>query len=647
MFGGHGGFAREREHAQDTAGAMRRLLAYFKPYSTMLVVVLVLIVLNALLQIFAPYLQEIAVDYFIVPGNAARPAWLSWMVAGVVTPRGGLARVMLLLLVTYLLSWFSSSAQFYMMTMAGQKVLLTMRTQILERIQSLSLGFFDQHEAGDLMSRLVNDTNVVNQAFSATIVRLLSMSLTLVGIVITMVSRQWNLALASFAVLPLMILATTVFARQARRAFRRTRETIGDVSSELQENISGVREVQAFARERESAAEFQQINRQNRDANVQAQTLTSAFSPALDVLSTLALAIVLGYGGYLVMQDVITIGLVVAFITYVQRFYQPIQAISSMWGQFQSALAGAERIFELLDTEPEIVDAPDAQDLPPIEGRVAFEHVYFGYKADEPVLDDISLIAEPGQTLALVGPTGAGKTSIVSLMMRFYDVQEGRITVDGRDIRQVTHDSLRRQMGIVLQDTFLFSGTVLDNIRYGRLEATDEEVIEAARLANADPFIARLPEGYQTDIGERGHNLSQGQRQLISIARAILADPRVLILDEATSSVDTRTEQLIQQALDKLLHGRTSFVIAHRLSTIRNADQVLVIDAGTKGQGGQIVERGTHASLMEQQGRYYELYMSQFRRESPLEEARSQASAGTTRDRSNGHSPDKAAVAQA
>jgi ATP-binding cassette subfamily B protein len=322
------------------------------------------------------------------------------------------------------------------------------------------------------------------------------------------------------------------------------------------------------------------------------------------------------------------VGLVVAFMTYVRRFYRPIQMLSSLWTQMQSALAGAERIFELLDTEPAIVDALDAEALPPAEGRIVFDHVDFAYKPEEPVLKGVSLVAEPGQTVALVGPTGAGKTSIVSLLMRFYDVVGGSISLDGRDIRQVTHDSLREQMGIVLQDTFLFSGTVMDNIRYGRLDATDEEVVEAANLANADAFIARLPQGYETDIGERGHNLSQGQRQLISIARAILADPRILILDEATSSVDTRTERLIQRALGQLLQGRTSIVIAHRLSTIRNADKVLVIDQG------EIIERGTHDTLMAQRGRYYDLYMSQFRREQEV-----RAGVPSLKDRDDGRVP--------
>jgi ATP-binding cassette subfamily B multidrug efflux pump len=465
------------------------------------------------------------------------------------------------------------------------------------------------------MSRLVNDTGVISQLFQGGIIRLFGMVLTMAGTVIAMVGSSWTFSLVSFSVLPLMLLATTVFSSRARRAFRKTRETIGNVSSELQENIAGVREVQAFSRERENVAEFQQINRQNRDANVQAQTLMSAFGPILEVLSMVALAVVLAYGGWAVISGVATVGLVVAFMNYTQNFYRPIQMISGLWTQLQSALAGAERIFELLDTRPAITDAPNSYQIPPIKGRVEFDHVSFGYKPGELVLRDISLVAEPGQTVALVGPTGAGKTSVVSLLMRFYDVLGGFISIDGHGIRYVTQASFRRQTGMVLQDTFLFSGTIMDNIRYGRLEATDEQVMEAAKQANAHDFIMRLSEGYATDIGERGHNLSQGQRQLISIARAILADPRILILDEATSSVDTRTELLIQQALGQLLRGRTSFVIAHRLSTIRNAAQVLVVD------GGQIVERGTHDSLMAQRGVYYNLYMSQFRREEQVETA--------------------------
>jgi ATP-binding cassette subfamily B multidrug efflux pump len=610
------GLASEKEKAQDVGKTLRRLLAYFKPYIGLVFVVGVLVVFGSLIEVVSPYLIGVAVDQFIDPKGIERTGWLAWLLPQSMIPGAGLNRLMMLLLVLYLLRWFSMSGQSFLMNVLGQKLLLQMRTQILSRIHTLSLKFFDEREAGDLMSRLVNDTQVINQVFSGGVVRLISFSLTLFGIVVTMFSTKWDFALVSFSILPLILLATSAFAKRARVAFRRTRETIGNVSSELQENISGVREVQAFSRERENVAEFRQINRANRDANVRAQTLTSAFSPALDVMSNAALAVVLGYGGWSVIRhpDQVSIGMVVAFMTYVQRFYRPIQMLSSLWTQLQSALAGAERIFELLDTPPLIVDAPDAVDLPPAEGRIVFDHVDFHYKPDEPVLRDVSLVAEPGQTVALVGPTGAGKTSVVSLLMRFYDVVGGAISIDGYDIRQVKQANVRQQMGIVLQDTFLFSGTIMDNIRYGRLEAADEEVIESAKLANAHDFIVRLPEGYQTDIGERGHNLSQGQRQLLAIARAILADPRVLILDEATSSVDTRTELLIQQALDKLLKGRTSLVIAHRLSTIRNADQVLVLEKG------EIVERGTHTSLMALEGRYYDLYMSQFRRESDTQD---------------------------
>jgi len=364
--------------------------------------------------------------------------------------------------------------------------------------------------------------------------------------------------------------------------------------------------VQAFSREEISQARFAQASAANRDANIEAVGITSAFSPTLDIMSTIATAIVAGYGGYLVVNDLATVGLIVTFLTYVRRFYEPIRAVSMIYAHLQSALAGGERIFELLDEPVTLTDAPNAIEMPSIEGRVAFENVNFAYRDGEPVLEDISLVAEPGQTIALVGVTGAGKTTIANLIARFYDVQSGNVTIDNLDIRQVTCASLRHQIGIVLQDPFLYSGTVADNIRYGRLDASDEEVEAAARLVNAHDYISRLPEAYDSEINERGINLSQGQRQLISFARAVLANPRILILDEATSSVDTRTERLIQQALGELLKGLTSFVIAHRLSTIHNADQVLVI------QDGRIVERGTHKTLIGQGGVYHDLYMSQF-----------------------------------
>lgn len=471
------------------------------------------------------------------------------------------------------------------------------------------------------MSRLTNDVDTIGQVVNAGLIQALSSVLLLVGIVAAMFSLNWQLALATFLILPLMLIASVALSRRARQAFRQTRKTIGSVSADLEENISGVRVAQAFAREDQNIERFDELNRMNRDANVSAQGITAAFMPTLDVLGTIGLAIVLGYGGYLALQSppLISVGLIVSFIIYVRRFFQPIQQIATLYAQFQSALAGAERIFELVDTQPDLVDTPDAREMPVIKGQVTFEDVSFYYKPDEPVLRQINLQVEAGQTVAIVGPTGAGKTTLANLIGRFFDVTEGAVKIDGIDVREVTRASLRRHMGIVLQDTYLFSGTIMENIRYGRLEARDEEVIEAAKLANAEGFIAHLQDGYQTELSEQGRNLSQGQRQLIAIARAILAEPRLLILDEATSSVDTRTELLIQRALKNLLAGRTSFVIAHRLSTIRNADQLLVL------KDGQVVERATsrpgrsaHEQLLAAQGEYYRLYNSQFQTQSEL-----------------------------
>jgi ATP-binding cassette subfamily B protein/subfamily B ATP-binding cassette protein MsbA len=590
-----------QERAEQRGAVARRLLGYLRPYWRRLLAILVLVVIAATSQALGPLLIGVAID-------------------GAIAQRDGneLNRLMLLLLVVYVAGLAAGRYQFMLMGEVGQQVLAQLRSEIFAALQRMSLRFFDRRPAGELMSRVVNDTEVITQLMGQGLVQVLGSLFGLIGILVAMIALDWRLALASFVVIPVMIWMTGLFSQLSRRAFRRTRATIGDVSADIQEEIAGVKVAQAFTRTALNQQRFAERNAANRDANVNATAITSAFMPAVDILSTVAVAIVAGFGGWLVLQDVVTIGVVVAFLTYVQQFFRPVQALSAFYTTAQSALAAAERIFALLDTPPDLVDAPDAQELPRIEGRVEFDHVWFSYGArpgDQPVdeeryvLKDICLVAEPGQTIALVGPTGAGKTTLVNLIGRFYDVSAGAVLIDGVDVRRVTRASLRSQMGVVLQDSFLFSGTIADNIRYGRLDATDEEVEAAARTANAHDFIMRLPDGYQTHLSERGSNLSQGQRQLIGIARAILADPRILILDEATSSVDTRTEQLIQQALRRLLRGRTSFIIAHRLSTVHDADLVLVLDQG------RIVECGTHEELLARGGLYAELHRRQFRDE--------------------------------
>ena len=468
-----------------------------------------------------------------------------------------------------------------------------------------------------MMSGINNETDTIQKVFNLELVNVMSGVLLIAWIGFSMFQASFVYALISLAVVPIMIVTTLWFSSQARKAFRQTRLEMGSVNAELQESISAVREVQAFSREQENIDNFMETNAANRDANIRAVSYTSALAPTLQALGYLALAIVAGVGGIFLLRGqtlfgtVLSLGLVVTFLNYVQRFNQPIQQIAVLWTNIQSAVAGGERIFGLMDIDPGVIDQPDAKPVPTIEGKVEFQNVFAAYKEEESVLNGISFIAEPGQTEAIVGPTGAGKITLVNLIPRFYDVTGGAILIDGLDIRYGMKESLREQIGIVLQDTFLFSTSVMENIRFGRPDATDEEVIKAAQLAHADTFIERLPEGYDTVLGERGSGLSQGQRQLLSIARAALSDPRILILDEATSSVDTRTERLIQQALESLLENRTSFVIAHRLSTIRNADQLLVMDQG------KIIERGKHEQLLAKKGFYYDLYMSQFRRIEP------------------------------
>ena len=577
------------ERAQHRGQVVRRLGASLGKYWPAVAASFAFILVNALAQAAGPYLIGRAIDSFIVLDDPL-----------------GLMRTMLALVVVYLAGMFAMRFQIYLMSWAGQRVLADLRREIMQHVQRLSVQYLESKEAGDLMSRLVNDIDAINSFLSQGLTQSLGSLFALIGIVGAMMALNWQLGVAALSILPVMVLTTGQFSRIARRAFRRTRATIGDVSAEMQEELGGVKVAQAFNRSELNIRRFSERNAANRDANVSANAVTSAFAPAMDVLSTLDTAVVAGYGGYLAVSGAVSVGVVVAFLQYVQNFFRPIQTVAQMWTLAQSAFAAAERVFELIDTQPDIQDPPGAVELEAIEGRVVFEAVSFGYDQERSVLCDINFVADAGMSVALVGPTGAGKSTLAGLIMRFFDVTAGRVQVDGYDVREVTQESLRSKMGVVLQESFLFSGTVMEIIRYGRLEASDEEVIAAAQAANAHSFISRLPEGYQTQVGERGGMLSQGQRQLISIARAVLADPSILILDEATSSVDTQTEVLIQRALNQLLKGRTSFIIAHRLSTIRNADLVLVIE------DGRIVERGTHATLIELDGRYADLYRRQF-----------------------------------
>lgn len=620
MMGGLDGGRRLLENdvsrANNLGQTLKRFAGYFRRYWYGVVLALVLIGVGTWTQVTAPDLIGQAVDCYLFPNPAN--CWYAEVAPNAATADklAGLGQIVLVLIGLFVLGSVVNGLAFYAMGWSGNSVLRDLRIQLFGKMQRLSLGYYAENEAGNIMSRVTSDTDTIAQVFTFALLSVLSGVLLIIWIVIKMLEANVTYALVSLSVIPAMFVATIYFSNQARKAFRQSRKEMGSVNADLQESIAGVREVQAFNREDESIREFEMTNALNRDANIRAAAFTSALTPVLEGLGYVAIGIVVVVGGLSALRNepvlgtaVISLGTVFAFLQYVQRFNQPIQQIALLWTNIQSAIAGGERIFGLLDTVEEIQDKPDARPMPPIEGRVEFVDVEAGYKQDQPVLRGISFTAEKGQTVAIVGPTGAGKTTIINLIPRFYDVKDGAVRIDGIDVRDVTLESLRSQIGIVLQDTFLFSDTVMNNIRYGRVGATDEEVIAAAKLVAADTFIERLPEGYQTVLGERGSGLSQGQRQLISIARVALMNSRVLILDEATSSVDTRTERLIQKAFETLLAGRTSFVIAHRLSTIRNADQVLML------RDGEIIERGTHQSLLDLRGAYYDLYMSQFRYE--------------------------------
>jgi ABC-type multidrug transport system fused ATPase/permease subunit len=542
------------------------------------------IVVRTLATLSLPYLVGVATDHVINRDLNA------------------LTITAIIFIVAALAMWGGQYLETLYLSYAGQSIIFRMRTEMFSHLHRLSMSFFDRHKVGKLMSRVQNDVQQLQELLTQGIFALLTSLLTLVGIAIIMITINARLALITLTVVPVMAVALFVWQKYARRAFIGVRRAIATVNSQLQEDMAGVRVVQSLSREDENYEQFDEVNRRHLNANVTAVKLEALIMPLVNILTGIAFAIVIVIGGFEVLDGAMSAGFLLSFLLYIQRFFEPVLELAMQYTMLQRAMASGARIFEMLDIEPEIQDKSGAAELPPVKGEIRFHHVSFGYEPGKDVLHDINLAIKPGETVAIVGQTGSGKSSLVNLAARFYEVERGEVTVDGYNVQSVTQPSLRHQIGIVPQTPVLFSGTIEENIRYGKTGASRDEIIEVARTVGAHNFIKRLEHGYETPVGQRGGNLSAGQRQLICLARAILADPRILILDEATSNVDTNTERIMQRALRRLTRGRTCLTIAHRLSTVTNADRIIVLDRG------RIVEEGSHRELLAKQGLYHKMY---------------------------------------